>query len=91
MKRTAILLLLLAFMTRTASAQSFSALLTGAAEFPGPGDADGTGLAVVTISGTTVTYTVFHQGIGTPTLAHIHRGAAGTANPAASVGRLNAR
>ena len=81
MKRTSILLLLLAFMTLTASAQSFSALLTGPAEVPGPGDADGTGLAVVTISGTTVTYTVFHQGIGTPTLAHIHRGAAGTAQP----------
>jgi hypothetical protein len=81
MKRTAILLLLLASMTLPASAQSFSALLTGPAEFPGPGDTDGTGLAVVTISGTTVTYTVFTQGIGTPTLAHIHRGAAGTAQP----------
>lgn len=81
MKRTAILLLLLASMALSASAQSFSALLTGSAEFPGPGDPDGTGLAVVTIDGTTVHYTVFHQGIGVPTLAHIHRGAAGTANP----------
>ncbi len=81
MKRTAILLLLLALAPLSVSAQSFSALLTGAAEVPGPGDADGTGLAVITIRGTTVTYTVFHQGIGTPTLAHIHRGAAGTANP----------
>lgn len=81
MKRTAILLLLLALVPLSASAQSFSALLTGANEVPGPGDADGTGLGVVTISGTTVHYTVFHQGIGVPTLAHIHRGAAGTANP----------
>ncbi|MDP9194931.1 MAG: CHRD domain-containing protein [Acidobacteriota bacterium] len=81
MKRTAMLLLLLALVPLSASAQSFSALLTGAAEVPGPGDPDGTGLAVVTINGTTINYTVFYQGIGAPTLAHIHRGAAGTANP----------
>jgi hypothetical protein len=81
MKRTAILLLLLALAAFPASAQSFTAQLSGANEFPGPGDADGSGFAVVTINGTTVNYTVFTQGIGTPTLAHIHRGAAGTANP----------
>lgn len=81
MKRTAILLLLLALVPLAASAQSFSALLTGSAEVPGPGDSDGTGLAIVTISGTTITYTAFYQGIGAPTLAHIHRGAAGVSNP----------
>ncbi|HEV7766796.1 MAG TPA: CHRD domain-containing protein [Thermoanaerobaculia bacterium] len=77
MKRTAILLLLLALVPLAASAQSFSAQLTGAAEVPGPGDTDGSGLAVVTISGTTINYTVFHQNIATPTAAHIHRGASG--------------
>src|SRR5688572_20953096 len=75
MKRTVILLLLLTLTAFTASAQSFTAQLTGASEIP-PADPDGSGFAVVTINGTTVNYTVFHQGIGTPTLAHIHRGAA---------------
>jgi len=81
MKRITILLLLLTLAAFGASAQSFSAQLTGAAEVPGPGDPDGSGFAVVTISGTTVHYTVFTQGIGAPTLAHIHRGAAGVAGP----------
>ncbi len=79
MKRIAFLLLLLS-LPLAASAQSFTAQLTGAAEMP-PADLDGTGLAVVTINGTTINYTVFHQGIGTPTLAHIHRGAAGIVGP----------
>ena len=79
MKRIAFLLLLLS-LPLAASAQSFTAQLNGAAEVP-PADLDGTGLAVVTINGTTVNYTVFHQGIGAPTLAHIHRGAAGVVGP----------
>lgn len=81
MKRTAILLFLLALVPLAASAQTFTAQLTGALEVPGPGDPNGTGFAVVTIAGTTVNYTVFHQNIGVPTLAHIHRGAAGVAGP----------
>ena len=80
MKRLALLLLLLT-LPLAASAQSFTAQLTGASEVP-PADPDGTGFAVVTINGTTVNYTVFFQGIGTPvTLAHIHRGAAGVVGP----------
>lgn len=74
MKRSAILLLLLAIVPATAFAQSFSAQLTGAAEVPGPGDPDGTGFAVVTITGTTVRYTVWTQGIAPATAAHIHIG-----------------
>jgi len=80
MKRFATLLFLLALLPVSAYAQSFSALLAGANEVPA-GDPDGTGLAVVTISGTTVTYTVLAQNIGAPTGAHIHRGAAGTNGP----------
>lgn len=79
-RRFAILLLSLALVP-AALAQSYSAILTGPAEVPNPGDADGTGLAVVTIDGTTIRYTVFHQGIAAPTTAHIHRGAAGVAGP----------
>ncbi|MEO8383271.1 MAG: CHRD domain-containing protein [Acidobacteriota bacterium] len=78
-RRTAILLLLLALMPAAAFAQSYSAQLTGAAEVPGPGDTDGTGFAVVTIEGTTLRYTVWTQNIAPATAAHIHIGVAGVA------------
>lgn len=82
MKRFLIVCCLVAVLPIAALAQSYSALLTGAAEVPGPGDPDGAGFAVVSIDGTTIRYNVFVQGIGTPTLAHIHIGAAGTSgNP----------
>ncbi len=79
MKRTAILLFLLALMPVVASAQSYSVLLTGPAEVPGPGDADGAGFGVVTIDGTTLRYSIWTQNIGAPTAAHIHTGVAGVA------------
>lgn len=60
---------------------SLSATLTGAAEVPGPGDTDGIGFAVVTVNGTSVNYSVLTSNIAAPTLAHIHRGAAGVAGP----------
>lgn len=79
MKRTAILLFLflLALLPVTAFAQSYSVLLTGAAEVPGPGDTDGVGFGVVTIDGTTLRYSIWTQNIGAPTAAHIHAGVAG--------------
>lgn len=80
MKRLVILLALLALATG-AFAQSYSAVLTGAAEVPGPGDPDGAGLAVITIDGTTVRYNVWTQNIAAATAAHIHTGAAGVAGP----------
>ncbi|HUP45417.1 MAG TPA: CHRD domain-containing protein [Thermoanaerobaculia bacterium] len=82
MKRFLIACCLAAVLPVAALAQSYSALLTGAAEVPGPGNPDGAGFAVVSIDGTIIRYNVFVQGIGAPTLAHIHIGAAGTAgNP----------
>lgn len=78
MKRLAILLILLA-LPAIAFAQSYSALLSGAAEVPGPGDADGAGIAVITIDGTNLRYNVWTQNIGAATAAHIHTGAAGVA------------
>jgi hypothetical protein len=78
MKRFAIVLLLLA-MPIVASAQSYSALLSGANEVPGPGDTDGVGFAVFTIDGTTLRYSVWTQNIAVATSAHIHTGAAGVA------------
>ncbi|HEX7705532.1 MAG TPA: CHRD domain-containing protein [Thermoanaerobaculia bacterium] len=80
-KRTAALLFLIAILPVAAFGQSFSAQLTGAAEVPGPGDTDGSGFAVIVIDGTTIRYNVLVQNIGTPTGAHIHRGAVGTAGP----------
>ncbi len=81
MKRIAMLLFILALLPAAAFAQSYSAVLTGGAEFPGPGDTDGLGFAVVTIDGTTLHYTVFAQNIGAATASHIHAGAAGTSGP----------
>ncbi|HEX2836324.1 MAG TPA: CHRD domain-containing protein [Thermoanaerobaculia bacterium] len=78
MKRIAILLALLA-MPIVASAQSYSALLHGANEAPGPGDTDGVGFGVVTLDGTTLRYSVWTQNIGAATQAHIHTGIAGVA------------
>lgn len=73
MKRLGILLLLLVLVP-AAYAQSYSAQLTGAAEVPGPGDPDGSGFAVITITGTTLRYVVWTQNINPATGAHIHLG-----------------
>ena len=57
--------------------------LTGAAEFPGPGDPDGVGAAgvVVNVNRARVCYVLAVKHIAEATLAHIHVGAAGTAPP----------
>jgi CHRD domain len=53
--------------------------LSGAGEAPAAGSVDGGGVALVTISGTTVNYTLIVQGLAsTPTAAHIHRGLLGS-------------
>src|SRR5687768_14404336 len=79
-KRLSMILILLALST-AAIGQSYTAILTGAAEVPGPGDADASGLAVITIDGTTLRHNVWTQNIGTATAAHIHAGVAGEAGP----------
>jgi len=58
---------------------TYATTLTGAGEAPASGSPTGGGLAVVTISGTSVTYSLLVNGIAAPTAAHIHRGVAGTA------------
>jgi hypothetical protein len=80
MRRFATLLILLALVPAAAFAQSYSAVLTGAAEVPAA-DVDGLGFAVITINGTNLNYTIFTQNIGAPTLAHIHNGVAGQNGP----------
>ena len=58
------------------------AVATGAAEVPGPGDADGSGMAVFTggESGT-LNYAAIIQNIDAPNASHIHRGASTIAGP----------
>jgi hypothetical protein len=71
------LFILLCLVPIMAGAQTLSTTLTGDEEVPGPGDPDGSGIAVITISGSTVNYFLLAQGIAAPTVAHIHTGAAG--------------
>ena len=61
--------------------RAFAANMTGAAERPGPGDADGVGRAGVSFQGSRVCVLLHAQRIGTATAAHIHRGAVGVAGP----------
>lgn len=71
-------LTLLAVTPLGALAQTFGTAMTGAAEFPaGSGSPDGSGLAAITIKGTSVSFSILVKGITTPTLAHIHKAAAG--------------
>lgn len=58
-----------------------SASLTGAAEVPGPGDADGTGTAKITanLGQRRICYELMVANIDPATAAHIHLGAAGVA------------
>jgi hypothetical protein len=60
-----------------------SATLTGAAEFPGPGDADGSGSATLRLNPgqEEICYTISVEGIAEPTAAHIHVGDAGASGP----------
>jgi CHRD domain len=60
-----------------------SIALTGAAEVPGPGDADGSGRAQLTLNPGKgeICYTLRVAGIGSATAAHIHRAVSGQAGP----------
>lgn len=63
--------------------EGFQATLSGAAEVPGPGDPDGSGIAEFSLVDRTdnLCYEITVVGIDAPTAAHIHRGAAGVAGP----------
>ena len=60
------------------------AVMSGAQEVPGPGDADGSGSFEATIKpgGSQVCYNLEVGGIEPATAAHIHRGGPGEAGPA---------
>ncbi|MEO8349188.1 MAG: CHRD domain-containing protein, partial [Acidobacteriota bacterium] len=58
------------------------AVATGAAEVPGPGDTDGSGMAVFTGGeGGTLNYSAMVQNVDAPSASHIHRGASTVAGP----------
>ena len=87
MRRASLILVCLALLVfgghRIADAnKTLSATLTGAAEV-GSGDPDGSGSALVGLSpgGNEICYSITVSGLGTPTAAHIHKGAAGTNGP----------
>ena len=66
-----------------AGGRPLSADMTGANEFPGPGDPDGSGTAKLTLNQGQgeVCWSIAVENIALPaTAAHIHPGAAGTAN-----------
>ena len=73
------LVLLFGLAAGAAAQTTFNTTLRGAEEVPGPGDPDASGFASITIQGTTITYSILVNGIATPTVAHIHRGAFGVA------------
>ena len=65
--------------TAGATGPSWNLELTGDAEVPGPGDADGSGTATVRLATerSEVCFTITVEGIGQATQAHIHRAPAG--------------
>ena len=97
MRRIGLLVAAIAFITTAvvgglAAAQEkeqggrrLSATLTGAAEVPGPGDADGGGTAVITLNQgqNEVCFELTVTNIAPATLAHVHTGAADVAGPVA--------
>jgi hypothetical protein len=69
--------------TATAGGRPLSSDLTGAAEVPGPGDPDGTGVAEITVNPGlgVICYEITVADIDPATLAHIHFAPAGVAGP----------
>ena len=60
---------------------TFRATLSGAAEAPKKGDPDGSGTAVIRVTGSKLCWDLKVSRIGTPSAAHIHRAARGKAGP----------
>jgi hypothetical protein len=65
----------------TAESSRLVARLTGEAEVPGPGDANGVGSARIRLGERRVCFTLRWSRIAPPTAAHIHVGPAGVAGP----------
>lgn len=74
---------LLLATTVSAGGRPLKATLTGAAEFPGPGDPDGTGKVKIRLNQgqRKVCFAFEHQNIDPPAAGHIHVGSVGEAGP----------
>jgi hypothetical protein len=80
----ALLLSLTLTINAFAGGRPLSATMTGAQEVPGPGDPDGSGIALIWLNQGqgTVCWFISVEDITLPaTAAHIHTGAAGVSNP----------
>ena len=75
--------IVLASQDKPHGGRPLTATLTGAAEVPGPGDADGAGSAKLTLNHGQgqICYELTVSNIGTATAAHIHTGAPDAAGP----------
>ena len=60
---------------------NLAALALGRNEVPGPGDPDGSAIAVFNVGTDSVTFAAHWRNIAPPSAAHIHSGAAGAAGP----------
>jgi hypothetical protein len=76
MRRTLLVMAIAVVTVTAAGAETFRVRLGGSSEVVNPGDADGAGVAFVTVDGTTVSYYLWARGIEAPTAAHIHSGRA---------------
>ena len=63
------------------TAVTLGATLKGTGEAPNAGKTGAGGVATITVSGTTISYTILVDGIATATGAHIHRGVEGMSGP----------
>lgn len=82
MRKTLFLVLVfVSCLAAAAGAQTYVGVLNGTNEAPGPGDADGFGLAGFRVEGTSVIFNMMVKNIAAPTASHIHRGAAGAPGP----------
>ena len=75
-----------------AAVVQFNVLLSGSAEFPGPGDTDGSGLAILRIDSVanTINWNITTNNIDLPIAgAHIHQGEEGGTGPIVSISMAN--
>jgi hypothetical protein len=74
-------ILMIGGLGRAQNGKSMTVQMTGSAEVPGPGDPDGSGTATITFDQDKgqVCFSISVSKIQTPTMAHIHMGAAGKA------------
>ena len=82
MFKRAVFLVVLVASVSAAYSQTFTLTLSGSRDTPGAGDPDGSGLAVLSVKGTTVYYYIWVRGMEAPTTPHLHQARAGQSGDA---------